>query len=166
MAIKRDLLVDKLFDPRQYTTLYISKEDEIKAENDQVDTITELLCDPKHKGARGEIFNFLKKEPRAVDVLIKAIALAKGDKRTLTAVCWEADLDCARHLSFFVNMVINDSFEEALEAFTVIENITGQITPQLATDLITKVKEAYKAQSDSPKATLLVDTVELLHRWE
>jgi hypothetical protein len=166
MAIKRDLLVDKLFDPKQFTTLYIRKEDEIKAEKDQIETITELLCDPKHKAARGEIFHFLKKEPRSVDVLIKAIAEAKEDKKTLTAVCWEADLDCARHLAFFTNMIMNENFEVALEAFTVIEHITGEIAPQLATDLIAKVKEAYKAQSDTPKATLLVDTVELLHRWE
>jgi hypothetical protein len=165
MAIKRDLLVDKLFDQRFYNTMYISKADEEKATAEHVDMLVELLCDPKYKSSKQEIFNFLKKEPKAVELLMRAIAEAKGDKKALVAACWESNIDCTRFLSFFVLIVIQESFEVALEALTVIEQITGEVTPEKATELIAKVKDSYAAQAEAPKAPLLMDCVELLSRW-
>jgi hypothetical protein len=165
MAIKRDILVDKLFDQRFYKTMYISKADEEKANAEHVDMLVELLCDVRYKSSRQEIFNFLKKEPKAVELLMRGIAEAKGDKKALVAACWESGIDCTRFLPFFALIVIQETFEVALEAITVIEQITGEVTPEQANTLITKVKESYTAQSETPKAALLLDLVELLNRW-
>jgi len=96
---------------------------------------------------------------------MRAIAEAKGDKKALVAACWESNIDCTRFLSFFVLIVIQESFEVALEALTVIEQITGEVTPEKATELIAKVKAGYAAQAETPKAALLLDCVELLSRW-
>lgn len=81
MAVKRDLLVDKLLNQKQYNTVYISKADEDKAHQDQVETMTELLCDDRHKAGKQAVFNFIKKEPKAVEVLIAAISQATADKK-------------------------------------------------------------------------------------
>ncbi|MGP8217016.1 MAG: hypothetical protein ACLQQ4_15720 [Bacteroidia bacterium] len=165
MAIKRDILIDKLFDPRFYKTMYISKADEEKANAEHVEMLVELLCDTRYKASRQEIFNFLKKEPKAVELLLRAIAEAKGDKKVLVAACWESNIDCTPFLPFFTHIVIHDNFEVAMEALTVIEHITGEVNPQQANELIAKVKEGYTAQSETPKAALLLDLVELLRRW-
>jgi len=165
MAIKRDILVDKLFDQRFYNTMYISKADEEKANAEHVDMMVELLCDSKYKSSRQEIFNFLKKEPKAVELLMRGIVEAKGDKKALVAACWESNIDCTRFLPLFAEIVIRDNFEIAMEAITVIEQITGDVTPQQANELLAKVKESFTAQSETPKAALLLELVELLNRW-
>jgi hypothetical protein len=166
MAIKRDILVDKLFDQKQFNTVYISKVDEDNAKSEQVEMITELLCDDRHKPSRTGVLNFIKKEPKAVELLLRAIAEATGDKQKLVAACWEGNIECTPFLTFFATLVVKEKFEVAMEALTVIEHMTGEVRPEVAKKLIEEVKEGYKPQADSPKAALLLDLVQLLHRWE
>jgi hypothetical protein len=164
MALKRDLLKDKLMDPKSFNTLYIRVEDERAAREEQMETLVELLCDTKYKSSQGQIYNFLKKEPKAVDLLMRAIEEAKGDKKRLVEVCWEADLDCNRHLGLFTDVVLNDEFQTALEAMTVIEHMSPDVAVTPVAPLIDKVRASYSA--DSPKAALYMDLMELLRRWE
>jgi hypothetical protein len=166
MAIKRDLLVDKLFNEKQFNTVYISKVDEENANREQVEMIVELLCDDRHKPSRQGVFNFIKKEPKAVELLMRAITEATADKKKLVAACWEGNLECTPFLTFFTTLVVKENFEVAMEALTVIEHMTGEVRPELAKKLIEEVKEQYKPQADTPKAALLLDLVQLLHRWE
>src|SRR5271166_1938844 len=124
MALKRDLLVTKLLDPRQYSTVYLSKADEDKARNEQVELMVELLCDDTHKSSKQAVYNFIKKEPKAIEIIIQAIMEAKGDKKRLVASCWEGNIDCTAYLPLFADIVIKDEFEVALEALTVVEHMT------------------------------------------
>ncbi len=165
MAIKRELLVDKLIDKKFFNTVYISKADEEKANKDHVEALVELLCDTRYKSSRQEVYAFLKKEPKAVELLMRAIVEATGDKKTLVAACWESNIDCTPFLPFFTEVAINEDFEVTMEALTVIEQITGEVSPQLATQLINKVQAGYAAQANTPKAALLLDLVDLLSRW-
>jgi hypothetical protein len=164
MSIKRDLMKDKLLDPKSFNTVYISIEDENQVRQEQMETLIELLCDTKYKSSQGQIYNFLKKEPKAVDLLIRAIDEAKGDKKRLIEVCWEADLDCSRHLALFTGIVLNDEFQIALEAMTVIEHMSPDIAVTPVAPLIDKVRAKYT--SSDPKAALYMDLMELLRRWE
>jgi len=165
MAIKRELLVDKLIDKKFFNTVYISKADEEKANEDHVEALVELLCDTRYKSSRQEVYAFLKKEPKAVELLMRAIVEATGDKKTLVAACWESNIDFTPFLPFFTEVAINEDFEVTMEALTVIEQITGEVSPQLATQLINKVQAGYAAQANTPKAALLLDLVDLLSRW-
>lgn len=164
MSIKRDLLKEKLLNSKSFNTVFIIKEDEEKVRREQMEILIELLCDEKHKGGKGEVFNFLKKEKKAVDLLIKAISEAKGDKKTLIMVCWEADLDCDRHLALFTDIVLNDNFAVAIEAFTTIENMRS-ISSGEAEMMLEKIKEAPK-QADLSKDALINDLVEVLRKWQ
>jgi hypothetical protein len=166
MAIKRDLLVDKLFNEKQYNTLYISKVDEENAQKEQVETMVELLCDDRHKASRQGVLNFIKKEPKALEILMRAIIEATSDKKTLVAACWEGNIECTPFLTFFATLVVKENFEVAMEALTVIEHMTGEVKPELAKKLIEEVKAQYKPQAETSKAALLLDLVQLLHRWE
>jgi hypothetical protein len=164
MALKRDLLKEKLLDPKSFNTMYISIEDENKVRQEQMETLIELLCDTKYKSSQGQIYNFLKKEPKAVDLLMRAIEEAAGDKKRLVEVCWEADLDCNRHLGLFTDIVLNDEFQTALEAMTVIEHMSPDVPVEPIAPLVDKVRAKYS--SSDLKAALYMDLMELLRRWE
>jgi len=166
MSIKRDLLKNKLFDTRSYATLYINKEDEERVRNEQMGILIDLICDDKHIGGRTELFNFLKKENKAVDLLIKAIGEAKGNKQKLVAACWEADLDCDRYLPLFTGIVIDDDLPIALEAFTTIENMKGASPVPEIELCIKEAMESYPEHADTPKGQLIADLIEVLRKWQ
>jgi hypothetical protein len=165
MSIKRDLLKEKLLNSKSFNTVYINVEDEERTRHEQMEILVELLCDTKHQGARAEVFNFLKKERKAVDLLIRAISEAKQDKRQLVAVCWEADIDCDRYLEFFTDIILKDELPVALEAFTTIENMKT-ISPGVAEMIFEKVVEAIPKQTDPTKVALTNDLLEVLRNWQ
>lgn len=167
MALKRDLLKEKLLDPRAYNTVFINIEDENKAKKEQMDILIELICDDRHKSDRSQVFAFLKKEPKAAELLMTAISEAEPEnKRKLLIACWEADLDCTPSINMFVNIIIKDDFPVAMEALTSIENMHGLITTTQAEGLLNQIMEVYPAQADTPKGHLLADLIELLRKWQ
>jgi hypothetical protein len=166
MSIKRDLLKDKLFDTRSYATLYINKEDEERVRNEQMGILIDLICDDRYKSGLIELYAFLKKENKAVDLLIKAISEAKGNKQKLVAACWEADLDVDRHLSLFTGIVIDDDLPIALEAFTTIENMKGASPAPEIELCIKEAMESYPEHADTPKGQLIADLIEVLRKWQ
>lgn len=167
MPLNRDLLKDKLLDPKAFNTVYINIEDENKARKEQTDILIELICDDRHKSDRVRILAFLKKEPKAADLLMTAISEAGPvDKRKLLTACWEADLDCTPYLEMFADIVMKEDFPIAMEALTSIENMHGLISTTQAERILNKTMEVYPAQADSPKGHLLADLIELLRKWQ
>lgn len=165
MGIKRDLLKDKLFDAKLYNTVFLNKEDEQRVRKEQMGILVDLLTDEKHKSSQTEVFNLLKKERKAVDLLITAISEAK-DKKKLVAACWEADIDCDRYLPFFTNLVLEEELPVALEAFTTIENMRGTTSPPEIELCMKEAMEIYPEFEASPKGQLIADFIELLRKWQ
>jgi hypothetical protein len=166
MPLKIELQKEKLLDPKAYNTVFISLEDEYKAKKEQLGTLVELLCDDRHKADRNEILALLKREPKAKELLISAIAESKGeDKRKLLIAFWEADLECAPYIDFFTDIVIKDEFPVALEALTSIENTQEIIGPEKAEELLNRVITTYPLYVDTPKGHLLSDLSEVIGRW-
>ena len=68
-----------------------------------MDILIELICDDRHKSDRSQVLAFLKKEPKAAELLMTAISEAEPEnKRKLLIACWEADLDCTPNINMFV----------------------------------------------------------------
>jgi len=167
MPLKRDLLKDKLFDPKAFNTVFINIADENKAKKEQMDILIELICDERHKSDRNQVLALLKGEPQAADLLMTAISEASPEnKRKLLIACWEADLDCTPRIDMFAEIVMKDDFPVAMEALTSIENMHGHITTEHAEKLLNQIMEVYPAQVDSPKGHLLADLIELLRKWQ
>jgi hypothetical protein len=167
MPLKRDLLKDRLLDPKAYNTLFINIEDENKAKKEQMDILIELICDERHKSDRTQVFAFLKKEPKAADLLMTAISEAGPEsKKKLLTACWEADLDCTPNIAMFAEIVMKEDFHIAMEALTSIENMHGLISTSQAEELLNRIMEIYPAQADTPKGHLLADLIELLRKWQ
>jgi hypothetical protein len=166
MSIKRDLLKDKLLDSKSYNTIYINLEDEKRVRTEQMEILVDLLCDDRHKGSQTEVFNFLKKEKKAVDLLIRAIGEGKGDKKKLIATCWEAGLDCDRFLPFFTDLVINEDLVNSMEAFTTIENMSGKSDPKDIETSLARAGDAYNKEQNETKKHIIADLIEVLRKWE
>ena len=167
MPLNRDLLKDKLLDPRAYNTVFISIEDENKAKKEQMDILIELICDDRYKSDRLQVLAFLKKEPQAAELLMTAIREAGPvNQKKLLIACWEADLDCTPHIEMFADIVMKADFPIAMEALTSIENMHGLISTTQAEGMLNRIMEIYPAQADTPKGHLLADLIELLRKWQ
>ncbi len=167
MPLNRDLLKERLLDPKAYNTVYISVADENKAKKEQMDIIIELICDDRHKSDRTQVLAFIKKEPKAAELLMTAIKEAGlVNKKKLLTACWEADLDCTPHLDMFADIVMKEDFPIAMEALTSIENMHGVITTTQAEQILNRIMEIYPQQADTPKGHLMADLIELLRKWQ
>jgi hypothetical protein len=167
MPLKRDLLKERLLDPKAYNTVYISLADENKAKKEQTDIIIELICDDRHKADRVQVLAFIKKEPKAAELLMTAIQEAGPvERKKLLTACWEADLDCTPYLDMFADIVMKDDFPIAMEALTSIENMHGVISTAQAEQILNRIMEIYPQQADTPKGHLLADLIELLRKWQ
>lgn len=167
MPLKRDLLKEKLFDPKAYNTVFISLEDENKVKREQMEILIELLCDDSYKSSKNQVLAFLRKEPRAAELLMSAIKeAAPENKKKLLTASWEAGLDCTPQIDMFTDIVMKDGFPVAMEALTVIENMHGDIPKTKAGELLNRIMEIYPAQADTSKGHLLADLVDLLRKWQ
>ena len=99
----------------------------------------------------------------SVPVLQKLITNKKynGIKNTLVCSCWNNPLNYASYIIDFVKIVINDDYETAIEAFSVIDQMDGmQIT-----DKIEESKQLVSiaiANTESQKISLLQELTKLL----
>jgi len=97
----------------------------------------------------------LKDKPSA-HALINAIKSEKyvNERAELIACCWQNGLNYNEYLPFFIDLVINEEFLIAFEAFTVIENMTGRIEDVIIDNEVIKLNEAL-VNSSEQKAYLL-----------
>ena len=85
-----------------------------------------LLTDPNNKSQKDEILHVLK-AGNAADVLVEMISDKAYTKHRLTllAACWESGIDFSAYLIFFIRCAINGTYDECIEAMTVIEEMNG-----------------------------------------
>lgn len=82
-------------------------------------------------------------------------------KQFLVTACWNNSLDYSAHLDLFIDLFLNEIFEIAFDAYTVIENMIGFPDLEIIKIQIDKLKS--KASTiESSKKQLLVDLVNLL----
>jgi HEAT repeat protein len=122
--------------------------------NDLID----LLRNTRIESIKKSILNLLSelKDETSIPVLISAIRDEKyiGERKELIACCWQNGLIYNAYLSDFIDIIINEEFPAAFEAFTVIENMFGTIADEIIEVEIIKVTNALK-NSDEEKTYLL-----------
>ena len=127
--------------------LHSTDNEEIKSK------VTRLLAELKHSDA--------------IPLIIEAIENKKyaNELRFLVSACWENGLDYSTHLSLFVDLVVEHDLMVALEAYTVITNMTGRISKEIAEKESRKIREAM-LQADNQKKELLHDLLDFLPHFE
>ena len=71
----------------------------------------------------------------------------KTIQKSLLIACWQNGLDFAGYWPLFVEIVINEDWETAFEAFTVIENMDHLPEKETVERLINQIKTALKTAS-------------------
>ena len=96
------------------------------------------------------------KETHAVGTIISAIEnnTYSSIKKELVSVCWESRLNFSDHLNLFVDLLIHEDFIVSFEAFTVIENMSGNITQEEKDRQTQKLKDAISAVDEERKRFL------------
>jgi len=111
--------------------------------------IYQLLIDLKHENSVDPLVNALKNE-NDPDILER-----------LVASCWQNGLNYSKHLPFFVQLVIDQEFQIAFEAFTVIENMYGKIDSDVEKALLDQIGKGLQ-NTDERKHYLLKGMLEII----
>lgn len=141
--------------------------DEIKGKGDHtyITPLIELLHQNLTLEFREKIFLIfvdLKNED-SVDQLVYNLKIEKDLNilERLVAACWQNGLNFSKHLPYFVELVINEEFQIAFEAFTVIENMYGKIEGDIEVMLIDKLN-ACLPDAEENKMYLLKGLLEII----
>jgi hypothetical protein len=121
-----------------------------------------LTQNPEIKSKIISLFANLK-ESNAIPLIVEAIRNQKYEPelKELVASCWENGMDYSDYLELFIDLLIENEFIVALEAYTVIMNMTAQIDQQKIDIEIDKIEKAL-AQSSEQKKPLMLDVIDFL----
>ncbi|MCQ2606511.1 MAG: hypothetical protein MJ204_08250 [Bacteroidales bacterium] len=124
-----------------------------------------LLAKTTSDSLKKDVYNCLvdTKNPDAVAVFISALQNPNliSEKKEILATMWQTNMDFSKHAGQLVDILLNDTYETAIEAFTVLEVCSENIDDSQKQSLISVLTEG--AQKDkSEKATLLQEAARLL----
>jgi hypothetical protein len=120
--------------------------DEIKNKGDDtyIAPLIALLHQSLSNEVKASIFQLFidLKHENSVDQLIQELIKEENPEilERLVASCWQNGLNYSKHLTYFVQLVLNHEFQIAFEAFTVIENMYGKIDPDVEIALMEKIE--------------------------
>lgn len=111
--------------------------------------VYQLFIDLKHENSVDQIIHELKKEQDPVIL------------EQLVATCWQNGLNYSKHLPYFVQLIIEQEFQIAFEAFTVVENMFGKIDGDIERKLIEEIEKSIP-NSEGRKQYLLKGLLEII----
>lgn len=107
-------------------------------------TIISLLFSTRSEKLKNEVVNFLVdlKNKSSIDTIVEAIRQNKRSKdiHLLVSVCWQSRLDFTPYVDTFIDIMEHGNYQACLEAFTVIENMTENLSGEQLNDLKAKIK--------------------------
>ncbi len=115
--------------------------------------VVSFLCDLKHQGS-----------VQAIMQLLNDAEYAEAHKMLLS-VCWLSCLKFDEYLEYFIDIVYTAPFDVAFEAFTVIENMQGQITVDRKNSLLNYVNNKQTAVESANEA-LTDDLTDIINNYE
>lgn len=72
-------------------------------------------------------------------------------KKSLLTACWQNGLDFSNFLPVFIDIIVNDDWEIAFEAFTIIDNMESLPDQETLNISVTKVSNALKTSTGNKK---------------
>ncbi len=121
-----------------------------------------LSQNPEIKSKITELFANLK-ESNAIPLIVEAIQDQKyaPELKELVATCWENGLNFSNYISLFIDLLIENDLEVALEAYTVIMNTEHKIQQTTIDQEIEKLDKALPSAVEQ-KRQLLLDVIDFL----
>lgn len=147
----------KLFNEKEYRTMVLGDEGASKKDEEKADWLFVLIEENTTREEKDEALGKLKEE-KSQDFLIQSASKMKTAevKAKILSACWETGLDFSNQLPFFIDIIIDNDYLCALEAYTVIENNETRFDPE-------HIKESIKKLETQPEEKSFVsDTILLL----
>lgn len=121
-----------------------------------------LTQNPEIKSKIIDLFGNLK-ESDSIPLIIEAIRNQKyaPELKDLVASCWENGLDYSQYLTLFVDLLIENDFTVAFEAYTVIINSEHQIKQEIIDQQVDRLQTALATTSEM-KRQLIIDVIDYL----
>ena len=121
-----------------------------------------LSQDPEIKTKISTLFANLK-ESDTIPLIVEAIQNQKyaPELKQLVSSCWENGLDYSEYLSLFIDLLIDNDFLIAFEAYTVILNMTAKISQAKIDEEIARLQESLGSANEQ-KQLLINDVIEFL----
>lgn len=121
-----------------------------------------LTQNPEIKTKITDLFANLK-ESNTIPLIVEAIQNQKyaPELKELIACCWENGLDYSNYLSLFVGLMIDNEFEIAFEAYTVIMNLETRIDQKIIDQEIDLLEQALSLAPEQ-KRQLMLDVIDFL----
>lgn len=141
--------------------------DELKTSGkvEDIPVLVELLHTSSNPEIKTKITSLLAnlKGIETIPLLISAIRNPKyaPELQKLVSSCWENGLDYSNYLSIFTDLLIENDFLVAFEAYTVITNLVSRIDQA---KIETEIDRLDKALATAPeeKRPLLLDVIDFL----
>ena len=112
----------------------------------------DLLNSNPEKEIADEINRLLStiKDQETVDSFIEAITDKKYNsiRKIILTICWQNGLDFSNYLPVFVEIIINDTWENAFEAFTIIENLNTLPEQNIINTTMQKIDAAMESATE------------------
>jgi len=157
-------LRDKLFAPQPETVISAIRVLEEHGNKTYLPILFELLIAHSEKNVRDEIQKLLRniKDKESVVVFIDALKTPKyaSIRKEIATACWQNGMDYSAHVDVFTDLVINENWETAFEAFTVIENFEDFPPEVNIKDLKLKIARALKT-ADKQKQYFLEEILRM-----
>jgi hypothetical protein len=109
--------------------------------------LARLLKETKDKIVEKNIIELFKdiKDQNAAECFIEILKSKEfhNIQKTILSICWQSSLDFSNFIDVFVIIFINEPFDVAFEAYTVIENLKPEMTENnknIAIDLLSSVE--------------------------
>ncbi|MBR5432921.1 MAG: hypothetical protein IK117_00625 [Bacteroidales bacterium] len=99
-----------------------------------VPLLFDLLRSNKDKNIQKDIYNCLMdaKDAQAIPLFIDALKDEQliNEKKHLLSTIWQTNLDFSKHIDIFIDILLRDTYENALEAFTIIEVCSEKLSDE------------------------------------
>ena len=164
--IKKDLLLLNNLKPENSKEIaeVITKIKEI-GNIQYIPHLIEKLNSTNNKEIRKQILTFLHtiKDVKVVIFYVEAIKSGKNRNilKDLIQFCWEGGFDLAPYGEVFINVVIEEEYEIAIEAFTVIEENLMNFSEEQKKQYSSLLKEKL-SETDEVKKAFIVELIKLL----
>jgi len=154
-----DELISGLNSPDENTVAETLQKLRDRGNVDILPEVFSLLFSGKMENLHAEIVSLLNdvKDPDAVPVFMEGVRLYRGKPgfEELVSACWQCGLDFSEFMDEFINLVIEEDYYPAVEAFSVIEENISALSPQMRTARLEYIRS--RMENLTPQKSLLVN---------
>lgn len=125
----------------------------------------DLLVTTTSDNTKNDIYNCLAdtKDKNATSIFIEALHDSRfiNEKARLISTMWQSNLDFSKHTADFIQLLLAENYETALEAHTIIEVCAPNLTKEQKANFSKTISEVLEHEK-SEKRALLEATLEVL----